>query len=105
MQNNNSKDFFKFIIYGIIFVTFICIALNSSTREFISSFYEIHKLKKSTEQITFENEEYKKKLNYLRTKPREIEKAIKTDLDVISETEIEYVFDDSDEKNEAKSEK
>ncbi len=104
MEKNN--DIFKHIIYGIVFITFVLIMCNASTRKFIVTLSKINSLKAKIEKTETENETFKKRLDYLKTKPREMEKLVKLNLGFLAETEIEYRFEDSDKKveedNEAK---
>ena len=90
---------YKYIIWGIIFVTLFCIFANPSTRDFVSKLSEIHKLKKNIAQMTEENEKFEKRLNYLKTKPKEMEKAVKADLNYVAENEIVYIFEEPEQDN------
>lgn len=108
-ENNENNDIFKYIIYLLIFITFVSIAVNPSTRKFFSLLSNINKLEKQVETIRIENETYKKRLAKLKTNPREMEKAAKTNvgnpnIGVLAETEIEYIFNDSIDEKEEKSE-
>ena len=97
-KEERSKAVFKYIVIGIIFITFLCIIFNSSTSQFISRLIEIHKLKSNTEKLLTENEKYEKRLNYLKTKPKEMEKAAKMEFDYVEENEVEFVFEDDSPK-------
>ena len=99
-KEERSKAVFKYIVIGIIFITFLCIIFNSSTSQFISRLIEIHKLKTNTEKLINENEKYEKRLNYLKTKPKEIEKEAKIVFDVVAENEMEFVFEEDSQKEE-----
>lgn len=107
--NNENNDIFKYIIYLLIFITVISIAVNPSTRKFVSLLSNINKLEKQVETIKNENETYKKRLNKLKTNPREMEKFAKIsvgnpNIGVLAETEIEYIFEDFDKKTEESNE-
>ena len=105
MKKEEKKELiFKYIIIGVIFITFLCIALNPSTTMFVSRLFEIHKLKTNTEKLLKENERYEKKLEYYKTKPKEMEKAAKMEFDYVEENEVEFVFEDDTEKNEENNE-
>ena len=95
---------YKYVVIGIIIATFLCIALNPSTTMFISRLFEIHKLKANTEKLLNENEKYEKRLNYLKTKPKEMEKAAKMEFDYVEENEVEFVFEDDSNQNEGNDE-
>jgi hypothetical protein len=100
----NSDNIYKYIKYGIVFITFASIAFNSSTWKFFSRLSEIYDLKKRIEKVKIENETYKKRLNNLKTNSREMEKVVKMDvgdsnLGVLAENEIEYIFVDTEERN------
>ena len=102
MKNND--DVYKYIIYGIIFITFLCIVVNPSTRKFFLCLSEINKIEQKIEQITIEKEKYKKRLNYLKTNPKELEKAVKMNsggrvLGVLATNEIEYIFIDEEKED------
>ncbi len=100
MKRNEEKvSVYKYIIWGIIFVTLFCIFANSSTRDFFSKLSEIHKLKKNIAQMTAENEKFEKRLNYLKTKPKEMEKAVKADLNYVAENEVVYIFEEPEQDN------
>ena len=92
MEKNS--DLFKHIIYGIIFITFI----------FIVTLSKINSLKAKIEKTEAENETFKKRLSYLKTKPREMKKLVKLNMGFLAETEIEYRFEDSDKKIEETNE-
>lgn len=101
---DKNTDMFKHIICGIIFITFILILCNSSTRKFIVNLSRINSLEVKIEKIKAENETFKKRLDYLKTKPREMEKLVKLNLGFLADTEIEYVFEDGDKKDEENNE-
>jgi cell division protein FtsB len=99
MRKEERKELvYKYIVIGIIIITFLCIALNPSTTMFVSRLFEIHKLKTNTEKLLTENEKYEKRLNYLKTKPKEMEKAAKMEFDYVEENEVEFVFEDDSPK-------
>ena len=95
---------FRYIVIGIIFITFLCIALNSSTSKFVSKLFKIHELKAKTEKLLNENAKYEKRLNYLKTKPKEMEKEAKIVFDVVAENEMEFVFEDDSPEEGAEKE-
>lgn len=101
---DKNTDIFKHIICGIIFITFILILCNSSTRKFIVTLSKINSLKAKIEKTEAENKTFKKRWDYLKTKPREMEKLVKLNLGFLAETEIEYRFEDSDKKVEETNE-
>ena len=41
----------------------------------------------------------KKRLNYLKTKPKEMEKAVKADLNYVAENEVVYIFEEPEQDN------
>jgi len=99
MRKKEIKELvYKYVVIGILVVTFLCIALNPSTTMFVSRLFEIHKLKTNTEKLLIENEKYEKRLNYLKTKPKEMEKAAKMEFDYVEENEVEFVFEDDLQK-------
>lgn len=93
------KNIFKYTIYFIILFAIFYICLNSTTRRLVSRIFEIHKLQANIEDATKTNLEYKKRLNYLQTKPEQMDKMVKTELDVLADGEIEYKFDDYEDEN------
>ena len=100
MKRNEEKGtIYKYIVWSIIFITLFFILANPSTRDFVSKLSEIHKLKKNIAEMTVENEKFEKRLNYLKTKPKEMEKSVKADLNYVAENEVVYIFDDSEQDN------
>ena len=49
--------------------------------------------------MTAENEKFEKRLNYLKTKPKEMEKAVKADLNYVAENEVVYIFEEPEQDN------
>ena len=96
------KNIFKYLIYFIILFTVFCIGVNSTTRSVILRIYDIHKLKIKLKDATKTNLEYKKRIEYMQTKPSLMEKNAKKDLNVLAEGEIEYHFNDYKEEDEVK---
>lgn len=98
-KDEEKNSIYKYVFWGIIFITLFCILANSSTRDFVSKLSEIHKLKKNIAQLTTENEKFEKRLNYLKTKPKEMEKAVKADLNYVAENEVVYIFEEPEQDN------
>lgn len=96
------KKIFKYIIYSIILFSILYICFNSTTRRLIHRIFEIHKLQANIEEATKVNLKYKKRLEYLLTKPKQIDRIVKSDLGLLAEGEIEYRFDDYPEETKLK---
>lgn len=96
------KNIFKYSVYFIIIFTLFCICINSTTRNIISRLSDIHKLKTKIGEATKTNLEYKKRIEYMQTKPSIMEKNAKKDLNVLAEGEIEYHFNDYQTEDEVK---
>ena len=98
-KNDKNVNIFKYIGWGIIFITLFCLFANPSTRDFVSLLSKIHELKTNIAKIIPENEKFEKRLNYLKTKPKEMEKAVKADLNYVAENEVVYVFEEPEQEN------
>ena len=98
-KNEKNSTIYKYLFWGIIFITLFCILANPSTRDFISLLSKIHELKTNIAKIIPENEKFEKRLNYLKTKPKEMEKAVKADLNYVAENEVVYVFEEPEQEN------
>ena len=96
------KNFFKYSVYLVIFFTIFFIGINSTTRNIVSRLFEIHKLKGQIESATKTNLEYKKRIEYMQTKPSLMEKYTKKELNVLADGEIEYHFNDYQNEDEVK---
>lgn len=98
------KKVFRYTLCVIMLFAVIYMCFNSTTRRLISRVIEIHKLQADIEEAKKTNLEYQKRLEYLQTKPREIEKIVKADLGVLAEGEIEYRFNDEYDTKENENE-
>lgn len=89
----------KYATISAIVITFLLIVINPSTRDYICKLSEIHKLEKKIEKITAYNDTLQKRLLHLQTKPKEMEKEVKSNLGYIGEDEILYKFNDDENNN------
>ncbi|MBR3628420.1 MAG: septum formation initiator family protein [Elusimicrobia bacterium] len=96
------KNMFKYSIYFIILFTLVCICINTTTRNIVSSLSKIHELKLEIKKDTKTNLEYKKRIENMQTKPSLMEKYAKKDLNVLAEGEVEYQFNDYKKEDEVK---
>jgi len=89
-----SFSLLKFIKYTVIIFATAYILFNSTARRLLFRYIELYKLQTNMEEAVKSNEEYKKRLYYLQTKPVQMDRIVKEELEVIAEDEIEYRFED-----------
>ena len=85
---------FKYLKYAVIVFAVAYILFNSTARRLFFRYVELYKLQSNIEEAVKTNEEYKKRLYYLQTKPAQMDRIVKEELEVIAEDEIEYRFND-----------
>ncbi len=87
------KIFYIVLKYIIYLAVFLYILLNPAARKLFSGQVRLHELKADFYNACKTNEEFKKRLYYLETKPEYMERIVKDELEVLAEDEIEYRFE------------
>ena len=86
----------KILRYILLILVISYLLFNPTSRKIFSRYIEQHQLSSNLELANQANLEYRKRLYYLETKPSQMERIVKSELDVIAEGEIEYRFNKVD---------
>lgn len=94
------KKTVKIIILFIFLIAAVFLLVNKTTLKLFHRCIEYYNLKSDLKILETENKNYKETLYLLENKPSYIQKIVKSELGVIGEGEVLYVFEQEEDSNE-----